>query len=93
MKIKTSVTLSEGLLDVVNRRAKRYKKSRSDFLEAAAWAFIGQLKGLKHEGSIHRDELDSLPKSLLCNFIGTLSSQKVRFLNQALRVALEIPDR
>jgi metal-responsive CopG/Arc/MetJ family transcriptional regulator len=44
MKIKTSVTLSEELLEAIRQLRKRYKKSRSDFIEAAAWAFINQLK-------------------------------------------------
>jgi len=34
-------------------------------------------EGLKHESSIHCDELVSLPKSALTNFIGTLPSIKV----------------
>ncbi len=43
MKVKTSITLSEELLKVIDKRAKQYKKNRSDFIEAAVWAFIGQL--------------------------------------------------
>ncbi len=53
---------------------------------------VGIDEGLKHESSIHCDELVSLPKSVLTNFIGTLSPQTVRALNQALCVALDIPD-
>ena len=41
MKVKTSITLSEDLLKVVDKRAKQYR-NRSDFIEAAVWAFIGQ---------------------------------------------------
>ena len=43
MKVKTSITLSEELLKVIDKRAKQHKKNRSDFIEAAVWAFIGQL--------------------------------------------------
>ena len=43
MKVKTSITLSEELLKVIDKRAKQYKKNRSDFVEAAVWAFIGQM--------------------------------------------------
>ena len=43
MKVKTSITLSEELLKVVDKRAKQYKKNRSDFIEAAVLAFIGKL--------------------------------------------------
>lgn len=48
-------------------------------------------EGLKHENSIHCDELVSLPKGVLTNYIGSLSRQKLRALNEALRVALDIP--
>ncbi len=51
---------------------------------------IGVGEGLKHDSSIHCDELVSLPKSLLTNFVGSLSPQKTEELNRALRVALEI---
>ena len=43
MKVKTSITLSEDLIKAIDKRAKRYRKNRSDFIEAAVWAFIGQL--------------------------------------------------
>jgi metal-responsive CopG/Arc/MetJ family transcriptional regulator len=43
MKVKTSVTLSEELLKVVDKRAKRAKTNRSDFIEQAVWIFVGQL--------------------------------------------------
>ena len=52
---------------------------------------IGADEGLKHESSIQCDELVSLSKSVLTNFIGALSSQKIRALNQALRIALDLP--
>ena len=42
MKVKTSITLSEELLKAIDKRAKKYK-NRSDFIEAAVWAFIGQM--------------------------------------------------
>lgn len=51
---------------------------------------VGPDEGLKHDSSIHCDELVSLPKSMLTNFVGTLPREKLRALNQALRVALEI---
>ena len=53
---------------------------------------VGVDEGLKHESSIHCDELVSLPKSVLTNYAGSLSSQTVRALDQALRVAVGIPD-
>ena len=53
---------------------------------------VGVNEGLKHDSSIHCDELVSLPKSVLTNFVGTLSSSKVADLGRALRVALDISD-
>lgn len=46
--------------------------------------------GLKHSSSIHCDELVSLSKSMLTNYIGELSSAKLVELNDALKVALSI---
>lgn len=51
---------------------------------------IGVEEGLKHDSSIHCDELVSLPKSALTNYVGTLSSAKTEALNQALHIALDI---
>ena len=42
MKVKTSITLSEELLEAVDRRARQHKKTRSDFIEVAVGAFIAQ---------------------------------------------------
>ena len=49
-------------------------------------------EGLKHPSSIHCDNLVSLPKSVLTNFVGVLSQPKIDELNQALKVALGISD-
>ncbi len=43
MKVKTSITLSDTPLEAVDKRAKEHKKTRSDFIEVAVRAFIGQL--------------------------------------------------
>ncbi len=51
---------------------------------------VGVDEGLKHDSSIRCDELTSLPKSALTNFIGSLSPRKIQELNQALKVALEV---
>ena len=53
---------------------------------------VGAEQGLKHASSVHCDELVSLPKSVLTDFVGTLPPAKVRELDRALRIALEIPD-
>lgn len=52
--------------------------------------YVGIDEGLKHESCIRCDELISIDKSKLTDFIGRLSLQKIRELNQALKVALEI---
>jgi mRNA interferase MazF len=56
----------------------------------ASQVLIGSEYGLKHESSIHCDELVSLPKSVLTDYVGTLSPGKIADLNSALRAALEL---
>jgi mRNA interferase MazF len=51
---------------------------------------IGIEEGLKHESSIHCDELVSIPKRALMNYIGSLSEEKLIHLNRALSIAIEI---
>ncbi len=53
---------------------------------------VGVNDGLKHDSSIHCDELVSLPKSVLTNFIGSLSPERIEELNRALNIALDIRD-
>ncbi len=53
---------------------------------------VGVADGLKQESSIHCDKLVSLAKSSLTHFVGALPERTVDELNQALRVALELPD-
>jgi len=54
---------------------------------------VGMDEGLKHDGSIHCDELVSLPKSVLTNYVGVLSPQRLRDLDQAICTALDITER
>jgi mRNA interferase MazF len=49
---------------------------------------VGIDEGLKHESSVHCDELMSLPKSTLTNFIGTLPPAKQALLDRALAFAV-----
>ncbi len=51
---------------------------------------VGQEEGLKHESSIHCDELVSLSKNCLTHYLGTLSNSKLVALNHALLVALDL---
>ncbi len=43
MRIKTSITLSEELLKVLDKRARQLKKNRSAMIEVAVWTFLRQL--------------------------------------------------
>lgn len=56
----------------------------------ATQVLVGVDEGLKHESSIYCDDLISLPKSVLTDFVGTLSYRKLLELNEALKIALEI---
>ena len=53
---------------------------------------VGADEGLKHESGILCDELVSLPKGLLTDYVGCLSAQKLQQLDQALRMALQLHD-
>ncbi len=53
---------------------------------------VGVDEGLKHVSSVHCDELVSLPKSFLTNFVGSLSPQKTEEIDRALSIALDIRD-
>jgi len=58
--------------------------------ELSTQVLIGIDEGLKHDSSIHCDELVSLPKSRLTDFIGSLPPPKIPELNSALLRALDI---
>ena len=51
---------------------------------------LGPDEGLKHQSSLHCDELVSISKGALTDYVGSLPGLKVEELNQALRVALEL---
>ncbi len=53
---------------------------------------IGVDEGLKHDSSIHCDELVSLPKSMLTDYVGILGVKKKGELATALRIALELEE-
>ena len=50
-------------------------------------------EGLKHDSGIHCDELISLPKSMLTNYVGKLSPEKLYLLGKALKIALQLPEK
>jgi len=49
---------------------------------------VGVDEGLKHDCGIHCDELVSLPRSSLTDFVGSLPLSKARKLDRALAIAL-----
>lgn len=51
---------------------------------------VGITEGLKKDSSIHCDELVSIPKSALTNYIGALPYARMYEFDDALRVALAI---
>ena len=53
---------------------------------------VGIDEGLKHDSGIHCDELISLPKAMLTNYVGKLSPKKIDLLKRALKIALQLHD-
>jgi len=53
---------------------------------------LGVDDGLKQDCSVHCDNLVSLQKTALTNFVATLSAEKTQLLERALTVALDLPD-
>ena len=51
---------------------------------------IGVDEGLKHDSAIYCDELASIPKPMLTDFISSLSHDKMEAANSALRIALAV---
>jgi mRNA interferase MazF len=53
---------------------------------------VGPDEGLKHDSGVYCDELVSLPKTMLTHFVGMLSPGKLRLLDRALLIALQIQE-
>jgi mRNA interferase MazF len=51
---------------------------------------VGADEGLRHDSSVHCDELVSLPKSMLTHFVGSLPSRRMPELDRAVVAALGI---
>ena len=54
----------------------------------ATQVHVGVEEGLKHESAIHCDQLMSLPKARLTDYVGHLAERRARELDRALAVAL-----
>jgi mRNA interferase MazF len=51
---------------------------------------VGVNEGLKHDSAVYCDELISIRKTLLSDYVGSLSPAKMEEVNAALRIALAI---
>jgi mRNA interferase MazF len=51
---------------------------------------VGVECGLKHDSTIHCDELVSLPKRLLTDYVGSLTLPAGQTFGRALRIALDL---
>ena len=51
---------------------------------------VGPDEGLKHDSSIYCDELVSLPKIRLTDYVGSLNKERLGQLERSLRVALAV---
>ena len=60
--------------------------------DLATQVAVGITEGLAHYSSIHCDALMSLPKSVLTNYVGSLSPAKLQALDRALLAALSLED-
>jgi mRNA interferase MazF len=51
---------------------------------------IGADEGIKHDSAVFCDDLISLPKSMLTDYVGRLADTKMEAVNTALRIALAV---
>jgi mRNA interferase MazF len=51
---------------------------------------LGTEEGLKHDSAVYCDELVSIRKTLLTDYVGSLSPAKMEEVNTALRIALAV---
>ena len=62
----------------------------STFHGLPSQVLVGIDEGLKHDSAIHCDELVSMPKTVLTDYVGSLSEAKLLQLGEALAVALDL---
>lgn len=60
------------------------------YLGLSTQVLLGPDHGVKHESALHCDELVSLPKTMLTDFIGSLPIGKLTELDSALLCALAL---
>jgi mRNA interferase MazF len=64
----------------------------SSYHGLASQVVIGVEEGLKHESSIHCDELMTVEKHALTDYVGSLAPRKLHAFNVALLVAVGLMD-
>ncbi len=64
----------------------------SERLGLSTQVTVGPAEGLKHDSAVHCDELVSLPKTVLTNYVGSLTDRGILELDSALRSALDLSD-
>lgn len=52
---------------------------------------VGQEEGMLHKSWITCDQLVSIPKGELTNYVGRFAAERITELNRALRIALDLP--
>ena len=62
----------------------------TNYSDVETQVVLGIQEGLKHQSYARCDDLISIPKSMLTNYIGCLSSAKLTELKKSLRFALAI---
>jgi hypothetical protein len=77
------------LTALARREASAHLFTRAETASIARFP-VGIEQGLKHDSSIHCDELVSLPKCVLTDYVGCLSSEKLLELDRALAFALDL---
>jgi len=67
-----------------------YAPVYTNYRKIPTQVMIGIDEGLKHDSAVYCDDLMSLPKSLLTDYVGSLSQAKIEEINLALRIALAV---
>jgi len=62
----------------------------SKYYDLTTQVEIGADEGLKHDSAVYCDALVSISKSMLTDFIGSLSNEKMKAVNAALCIALAV---
>jgi mRNA interferase MazF len=62
----------------------------SKFENISTQVKVGIKEGLKKNSAVFCDNLVSIEKSRLTNYVGSLDTKKMRYLDQALTIALDL---